>query len=140
MRHSKGFTLIELLITVAIMGIISAIAIPMYSEQISKTNRKDAQGALLQFQNAMERFYAEQSPYTYRGAGTGGADTGTPDIFAAEAPLHGTEKYYDLVITDSTVSTYTLSAVPKDRQADDRCGTFTVDNTGQKTAEDTNCW
>lgn len=140
MQNVKGFTLVELLITVAIVGIMASIAIPMYSEQISKTNRKDAQGALLEFQNAMERFYAEQSPYTYRGAGTNGDDTGTPEIFATETPLHATDKTYDLVITAANASTYTLSVVPKNAQSDDRCGTMTVDNTGQKTSDDTNCW
>ncbi|PCJ14911.1 MAG: pilus assembly protein PilE [Gammaproteobacteria bacterium] len=140
MRQPKGFTLTELLISVAIIGIISSIAIPMYSEQIAKTSRKDAQGALLQFQNAMERYYAEQSPYTYRGAGASGDDTGSPGIFSTEAPLHGTDKYYDLKITAASSTTYTLSAVPKNRQDDDRCGTLTVNNTGEKTSDDTNCW
>lgn len=140
MKKLFGFTLIDILITVALIGILAAIAVPMYSEHVAKTRRRDAQSALLQFQNAMERYYTEQSPSTYTGAATGGTDTGFPEIFESEAPLHGETKFYNLQITDASTTTYELSASPKNGQADDRCGTMTVTNTGEKTAGDTNCW
>ncbi|MCP4091353.1 MAG: prepilin-type N-terminal cleavage/methylation domain-containing protein, partial [Gammaproteobacteria bacterium] len=52
---SRGFTLIELMIVVAIVGILAAIAYPSYQEQVRKSRRADANGALLGLANAMQR-------------------------------------------------------------------------------------
>ncbi len=56
----RGFTLIELMIVVAIIAIIAAVAYPAYTQHIIKARRSDAEGALLNFANAMERYYTEQ--------------------------------------------------------------------------------
>lgn len=56
MKHpQQGFTLIEVMITVAIIGIVSAIAYPSYTEYIRRGHRADARAGLLQAAQWMER-------------------------------------------------------------------------------------
>ncbi len=114
---SRGFTLIELMIVVAIVGILAAVAFPLYVSQTAKVKRTDGQSALLAFAAAMERHATVNS--SYLGAAEGGANTGKPGIFYNEAPADGSEKYYDLTINAATANSYTLRATPKNAMAGD---------------------
>lgn len=121
-RH-QGFTLMELLVAVAIIGILSGIAIPSYNKYMLRSHRTDAQGALTGLSNAMERYHSANNTYV-------GATLGSGGIFAAESPIDGNSKYYNLSIAASSVSAYTLYATPKNGQAGD--GRLSLDSTGSR--------
>ena len=125
-----GFSLIELMVVVAIIGILAAFAYPAYLEQIRQTRRADCSGALVSLGNAMERHYSVSG--SYLAAAAGAADTGAPAIFPVACPVDGGTATYNLTIQAATASTYALNAAPTGVQADDKCGTLSMTNTGVK--------
>jgi type IV pilus assembly protein PilE len=60
---TAGFTLIELMIVIAIMGLLAMIAYPIYTDQITRSNRTAATGALLEIAQRQEGFYADNNRY-----------------------------------------------------------------------------
>ena len=150
-KNKSGFTLIELMIAVAIIGILAAIAIPNYQESVRKSQRRDAQGALLSFANTMERHFTETGSYCDAGGAGGGDtcgaggtnDTGTSTIFSATSPIEGTP-IYNLTISamNANGTSFTLQAAPiaGGPQANDTCGTMTLAQTGVRTAAVGDCW
>jgi type IV pilus assembly protein PilE len=63
-KESKGFTITELIITVAIIGILAAIVVPMYTNHITRARRSDAKVALENVRAMEEQFRAENGNWT----------------------------------------------------------------------------
>ena len=125
-QHSSGFTLIELMITVAVIGILAAIAYPSYQEYVLKSWRANATGCLLELANRMERRYTGASSYMGDVPG------------AACLQESGMADRYTFSFADDpalTLTTFQLNAAPTGVQANDKCGTLTINHWGQKNVE-----
>ncbi len=132
--HNKGFTLIELLIAVVVLAIIAAVGYPSYIEQVKKSRRGDAQAALLELSQFMEKFYSSNSCYQHKGADglcSTSSDNSDPTLPFTQSPKQGTTKYYNLALRPSTDATrYTLRATPITGSSQDGDGWLEITNTG----------
>ena len=128
MRRTKGFTLIELMITLAILAIVLAIAIPSYSNYVRKAKRGEAQEAMLDWANRQEICRANQPTYNHANC----TNVGAPTV-----------DDYTIAIGGVSASAYTITATAsgdqtKDKQGSTSCTPMTLDESGTETPAD--CW
>ena len=104
--RSRGFTLIELLVALAIMAIVSAIAVPIYTQYSVRTQRTNAEKDLLMCAQSMERLAS--IGFTYAGLVGPGADTGavTPNICTPSTTM------YAITVQVANAHTFTIRATP----------------------------
>ncbi len=133
-RPPRGFTLIELMITVAIVGILAAVAYPSYLEQVAKGRRTEAKAILLQANQWMERFYAENYRYDQNTAAPPVAVTDA-ELFAgrfSQSPPPPAGASYTISLTNLAAQTYRVKATRTGSMAADPCGDFVITHTGAK--------
>ena len=124
-RQSAGFTLVELMVTVVIIGIISAIAYPSYTQYVLRANRAEVRALLLETIQVLEQNYTTANRYDLDSVGNAIA------LPYATSPKAGTAKYNITVAYGAApAQTFTLSAAPAGVMTGDACGTYTLDNTG----------
>ncbi|MGY0611130.1 type IV pilin protein [Luteimonas sp. A501] len=122
--RSMGFTLIELMVTVAIVAILAAIAVPNYQEQVRKARRGQAQADLVELAQRAERHHTVNNTY----------ETFWATVEPQVSPRDGTA-YYNLNMRTPTANTFVLTATPISTtpQVKDRCGTMTMNQASVKT-------
>ena len=67
-RRESGFTLIEIMIAIAIVGILTAIALPQYNEYVRRSKIIDATSGLNDFRTRMEQYFQDNRSYADGGA------------------------------------------------------------------------
>ena len=130
MARSRGFTLIELMIVVAIIGILAAIAYPLYQNQLRKGSRAAAQSAMLQIADREAQYLLDARTYAI------GANALTTLNYT---PPPDVANHYDITITASdgsgtptTPPSYIIRATPKSTSAQAQDGVLELHHTGAK--------
>lgn len=121
--YQRGFTLIEVMITVAIVGILAAIAIPSYREYIARSKRSEAKAEVLKAEGWLERYYNENNRYTEAGSTTANAAFATK---FPQVPAAGAANY--TITASFAVTAYTLTFVPSGSMVGDKCGSYLKNN------------
>lgn len=140
-KKAKGFSLIELMIVLVIIGILATLAYPTYINQVRKGRRADAQAALYDLAQSMERYYTAANDYSTATLGNGG-------IFPNALPKDRTQKFYKLLIDEETSQNYykvTAVAIADTVQAGDACPSLWLDSIGNTGAQKqgidvADCW
>jgi len=115
MKPQAGFTLIELMITVAIIGILSAIAVPTYGGYVLRTRLTDAYAGLAGVQPAAEQHWSNTNSYAGLGAVAGALPVNTEN--------------FDFKVENADETAYVVSATGKNAAAQ---FVFTIDQNGQR--------
>ena len=144
-HHARGFSLVELLIALAVVGILTAVAVPSYQGYMRSAYRAEARTALLETAQWMERHFSMTQSYatTSQGGTINNAALATAGL--SVTPRAGAARYNISFSAGPTATGYTLQAAPTGAQtADARCGTLTLTNlqvrgiSGTGTVAD--CW
>jgi type IV pilus assembly protein PilE len=130
MKNMRGVTLMELMIVVVIIGILTAVAYPSYTQFVVRAKRTEAKALLLQIAIDQERFYLQNSIF----GDMADLQFDEPQITDSEA--------YSVTITANDASNFSATATYLlGGEEVGKCLTFTIDGRGTKTsAPDGNCW
>jgi len=124
----RGFSLIELVIALAIVAILTAIALPSYAAYMRKSVRADAQAYITDAANRQQQYLADRRAY----AGSMSALN-----MALPATLSG--KYtFAVVAADGPPPTFTITGTATGDQVHDPCPTLTLDSAGNRLPA--TCW
>jgi type IV pilus assembly protein PilE len=129
----RGFTLVELLVAMAVAGILAALALPGYSQLMTRASRQDARLALLRLQHRQESFFATRLRYAH----TLGEGTDPPGL-AMQA--RSDDGHYLLALqtaADGMAYIARARVDPVGRQANDTlCAQLSIDETGRRSSAD----
>jgi type IV pilus assembly protein PilE len=123
-RTQQGFNLIELMVTVAIIAILAAIAVPNYTDYITRGKLVEASAGLSDARVKMEQYFQDNRAYA------GGCVNAPNPPPLGSIQIMGL-KYFNLTCSNNTATTYTVTADGINEMAG---FTFTIDQNNAKTS------
>lgn len=130
MYKQQGFNLVELMAVVIIIGIISAVAYPSYTNYVERANRSEGQAFLIDLAAKQERYRSQNSEYV----------TNEANVSAMGGRANSETGKYSLKITPGSGG-YELVAIPTFN--DSKCGSLTLNGRGEKGVSSgsvSECW
>mgnify|MGYP000073526426 CR=1 FL=1 len=127
-RQFRGFTLIEMMITISIVGLLFAVAVPSYNQSKRKTRRSDAVAAVLAIQVAQENFRGS-CPYYAQGIGNSNTCGASASASIVKGGTTSDQGHYTMSIApnSATGNAYQIVATATGDQASDTgCTTLTI--------------
>jgi len=138
MQRSSGFTLIELMITVVIVSILAAVALPSYQDHVRRAARSAGQQFLLDLAQRQEQYFLDVRWYA-----DGIASVATAGKITIPIPDNVAGKYQTPVFTvpaqaAGVVPTYVIALAPVAGSLVANDGTLYMNNLGQRWRSVTN--
>lgn len=118
----RGFTLIELMITVAVIGVLAAVAYPAYTDQVRKASRRAAQAQMMELANREQQFMLAQRSFAAYSTIAAAGYSFPSDLTANYTPT--------IAVSAGGFPAYTITFTAKGRQLTD--GDLTLNSEGVK--------
>jgi type IV pilus assembly protein PilE len=135
-------TLIELLIVIAVVSILTSLAVGSYRRYGIRANRSDATTTILRIQVAQEKFFLQNNGYAANMATVVAAPpAGLGVALGAGNTTPG--GYYTVSIASASATQYSVTATATGPQAADiaACQTFNINEQGTRTpVSSSGCW
>ena len=117
-----GFTLMELMITIVIVGILLAVALPSFQNQVRKGHRAAAQAEMMDIVNRQQQFLLSDRTYVSKAVLEATGYSLASDV---------ADRYdYGITLGVGTVPSFTMTFTAKGSQAKD--GNLSITSEGVK--------